>query len=146
MKWINHKILTFSIIWTITDSITAGIISAFGSIFPDAIEFFVYYIFPLKRTHRTWSHWFVIYLIPLILISISHYLILNQTFAFFIKFFLIGALFHIAEDSITGKVPGIILKKKIGFRFFKTGSFEEYLFTFTFSSILITTKLFNLKV
>lgn len=138
MKWINHKILTFSIIWSITDSITASIISAFGSVFPDAIEFFVYYIFPLKRTHRTWSHWFIIYLIPLILICF----ISNKIFAFFIKFFLIGALFHIAEDSITGKVPGVILKKKIGFRFFKTGSFEEYLFTFTFSSILIITKLY----
>ena len=41
----------------------------------------------------------------------------------------IGALLHIAEDAVCGKVPLLTPYHKVGIRLFKVGSVPEYLFT-----------------
>ena len=41
----------------------------------------------------------------------------------------IGALLHIAEDAVCGKVPFLTPYHKVGIRLFKVGSVTEYLFT-----------------
>jgi len=41
---------------------------------------------------------------------------------------LLGALLHIAEDAVCGKVPCLFPTQKIGIRLFTVGSFQEYLF------------------
>ena len=43
-------------------------------------------------------------------------------------FFFAGALCHIAEDFICGKVPIILPTKKYGVKLFKVGSAGEYFF------------------
>ena len=43
------------------------------------------------------------------------------------RFILLGALFHIAEDALCGKVPLLHPKKKVGVRLFRVGSFGEYI-------------------
>ena len=43
------------------------------------------------------------------------------------RFILLGALFHIAEDALCGKVPFLHPKKKVGVRLFRVGSFGEYI-------------------
>ena len=40
----------------------------------------------------------------------------------------IGALCHIAEDAVCGKVPLLYPTQKIGIRLFTVGSLREYLF------------------
>lgn len=106
--------------------------------------------------HRRGSHWFIPYAAAAILAailvvgtgtyyhiilhhitninSIFHYLHSNTIKYFIINntvllglFFLIGCLFHILEDGITGKVPGLHIRKKIGVRLFKVGSIQEYI-------------------
>ena len=39
-----------------------------------------------------------------------------------------GALLHILEDAVCGKVPLVYLTKKTGLKLFKVGSFREYFF------------------
>ena len=62
-----------------------------------------------------------------------------------VSYTLIGALLHIAEDGICGKVPILSTKKKHGLKLFKVGSFGEYVCTglivcacvaFSFSDVL----------
>ncbi len=38
MKWINHKITTFSIVFLVTHSLIPSFLAAIGSVIPDAIE------------------------------------------------------------------------------------------------------------
>ena len=40
---------------------------------------------------------------------------------------LAGALCHIAEDALCGKVPLLLPSQKVGIRLFTVGSFREYL-------------------
>lgn len=44
-------------------------------------------------------------------------------------FLCVGALLHIAEDAVCGKVPFLTPYQKIGVRLFQVGSVAEYLFT-----------------
>ena len=44
-----------------------------------------------------------------------------------IFFMSVGALLHIAEDAICGKVPFITPTQKIGVKLFKVGSIREYI-------------------
>jgi len=47
-----------------------------------------------------------------------------------LSYILAGALLHIAEDGICGKVPIFSTKKKHGLKLFKVGSAGEYFWTF----------------
>lgn len=69
-----------------------------------------------------------------VIYSILHYLHFYNVKYFIINnvalvglFLLIGCLFHIIEDGITGKIPGLHIRDKIGVRLFKVGSIQEYM-------------------
>ena len=143
MKWHNHKILTAGIVFAATHNFISTIAATIGSIFPDLIEIWLYGDNGTKN-HRKLSHWWVIYFAGIILFShliaikitdknfiqliSSGYL--QQAIFFIAKFFMIGALLHIIQDTFCGKVPLLNPnKKEFGFRIFKTGSFGEYVFT-----------------
>lgn len=133
MKWINHQIVTGFIIYAATDDalfVAAGI---FGAVIPDKVEGAPpkesadYWKW--RKKHRTWSHYPPIYFL---LIAAAQFakdfysdltadIILNL-----ITYALVGALLHIAEDGICGKVPIFFPKKKHGIKLFKVGSFGEY--------------------
>ncbi|MEM5855156.1 MAG: metal-dependent hydrolase [Candidatus Aenigmatarchaeota archaeon] len=148
MKWINHKAITFSVTYYLSGNIFYSLISALGAIFPDWIEGFDYLNPNWKKRHRTYSHWWILYVAVL----------LATTFIFFSKFhidlrsireiivsktvpldnivylsysiffwFIIGCLFHIVQDAFTGSIPILTPAKKVKwFRITRTGTIWEY--------------------
>ncbi len=159
MRWFNHELITGMAVFTTTGNIVAAVSAALGSSFPDVIEgrpgeegSLQHSIW--QRRHRKGSHWFVFYLIPLLFLLL--YLSKNSSLVFstgsFIEairlglnditalypviaytlfYFLIGCIFHIAQDAITGTVPSLNPRKRTGVRFFTVGSIQEYIFTFS---------------
>lgn len=135
MKWVSHKVLTFGIILMVTKDPVAAFCSVPGAVFPDWIEGS-----PPKgsgywdwRTrHRGFSHWFMLYFVILGSVYAARrygctffgYPVLYD----FLRFFLVGALMHILEDAVCGKVPFLFPSKRYGIRLFTVGSFAEYFF------------------
>ncbi len=174
MKWINHKILTGSIVFFLTGNPLSTCIAIAGSIFPDAIEGFNFSSPQWKKRHRTYSHWITPYLIilftcllfppyfypihlnslnlsqlsSLLFIAIEKNKILTlpalSILSYILFFFTSGAILHILEDALTGKVPSPVHPKKrtLSFKLFPTGSFQEYCFTLFTSSLLLFVKIF----
>lgn len=141
----SHKVLTFSIVTALTGNIVAGLLSSFGAVIPDIIEEFD----PEKmkhdknqfikwiKIHRKISHWPVLYSIAFC-ISFTIYLIQKNIICYISNYLLIGCLFHIIEDAMSGKVPLCSAgKRSFGIRFIKTGSWIEHLFTGTTSVFLL---------
>jgi len=157
VKWHNHKILTAAVVFTATHNFISTIAATIGSIFPDLIEIWLYGDNGNKN-HRKLSHWWVIYFAGILLFS--HFAKITVTYSnllqlskegqlqmvlFFIaKFFMVGALLHIIQDTFCGKVPLLNPnKKEFGFRIFKTGSFGEYVFTSLVIIIMVTIFIFK---
>lgn len=117
MTWKSHFISTFVTVYALTQNPVASVCAMLGSTFPDRIEF----IF-LKKTHRTFSHWFVFYLPFLFLYK--------SGFSMYIFWFFMGALLHILEDALCGKIPVMSPTKRVQVipRLFYTGSVREYVF------------------
>lgn len=107
--------------------------------------------------HRGWSHWPLLYVLALLAVEASGMedgwlqtalsglpdlgaggwglptAVSGDGAASFglpdiVRFLLVGALFHIAEDAVCGKVPLLHPRKKVGLRLFRVGSFGEYAF------------------
>ena len=86
-----------------------------------------------RSRHRGWSHWPLLYLGLIFFLSRLEEGQLTAlptadltTIGIYIC---IGALLHIAEDAVCGKVPLLTPYQKVGVRLFKVGSVPEYLFT-----------------
>jgi hypothetical protein len=62
------------------------------------------------------------------LVQARAYFFYDAAFFSVLTWLFVGALLHIAEDAVCGKVPGIFPMQKIGIRLFTVGSFREYLF------------------
>lgn len=123
MLWKSHTLVTFTGILAITMNPLAACASVPGATFPDALE--IYTGGMLK--HRTITHWFPVYLIPLAIIGwflyrnqgiwmtwkdVAEALQILSAFGFWLVFtlncslwFLVGCLCHIVEDTLTGYVP-----------------------------------------
>lgn len=147
MKWTSHKILTGSIIFSLSggDLILTGA-SIIGSVFPDAIEKIPYYFGYTRKNHRQLSHWFIPYFILFITLyhgaqpfvlndTISNLLNRSLSMSFYIamtRYILagvfLGASFHIMEDALCGTVPFLTPKQRIGTLLFNVGSTDELLF------------------
>ena len=86
-------------------------------------------LFGIRCAHRGWSHWPMLYLlIGGVSLRGEEYLGLSLgTLEEIIFFMAVGALLHIAEDAICGKVPFITPTQKIGVKLFKVGSIREYI-------------------
>lgn len=167
MKWISHKIITFTTVFFFTNNIIASILSSFGSIFPDAIEGSSkspnwQYI------HRKTSHWLLGYLIIAIVLWLVPFLAFNVNlfkvsvinsikFAlqfpqyniiiciimliYVIFFITIGAICHIIQDSFSAKIPIIHPNKRtFVIKIGKTGGYIEF-FLVTICIVLIGIKL-----
>lgn len=161
MKWVNHKILTFTVVFAFSKSLFGAIFASLGSTIPDALEVFL----PgdKKKIHRTLTHWWVIYLIPVLVMWFSFkefflehplyrpsltsfYLLLTANQQQELKiwlwssfFVLIGCLLHILEDAFTvGKVPFLHpMRKEVGLKLFKTGSTAEFVFVLVISGLTL---------
>ena len=152
MKWQNHQIATGFIVYAATNDALFVAASIAGAVLPDRVEgqppkdSNAYWKW--RKNHRTWSHYPPLYFLFLALAQVAKMylqspvadIILNLT-----GYVLIGALLHIVEDGICGKVPILSTKKKHGIKLFKVGSVGEYLCTglivcacvaFSFGSVL----------
>jgi hypothetical protein len=157
LQWVNHKLVTGSLVFAITGNPFLSLISAAGSIVPDAIE-----RIPIGKrlTHRQLSHWWIPYLAAFYLSysSASQHGVLSITlqniydlvfYQYFsslsgflvIAYFSLGGLLHIAEDAFCGTVPGITIHHRIGIKLFKVGSPREYLIAFSLSFLLLSSRL-----
>lgn len=168
MRWINHKITTFSLVYLFTKNPVVSILAMFGSIIPDSLEGRSFESIQWKRNHRKITHWAIAYLIiSLIFVFLSY--MRYKTFIFSINpllalymlkqaptelvyfsiiyigfFFSLGALLHIAEDSISGKVPLLNPWKRVfGTKLIVTGSVWEYLISFSLFSLAVLFFFYN---
>ena len=134
MKWINHQIVTGFIVSTATDDAIFTASSIVGAVLPDRVEGSppkenkAYWKW--RKNHRTWSHYPPIYFALIAAAQVVKSLIPNpyNLIPTLITYALVGALLHIAEDGICGKVPIFTPHKKYGIRLFKVGSRLEYFF------------------
>lgn len=132
MKWVNHQIVTGVIVYTIVQDPLPAIYSMGGAIIPDKIEgnprsgnYWQW-----RSRHRGWSHWpmlyLLLYLLQLHFVKQSFYMSFVDL-AVIGQFICIGALLHIVEDAICGKVPFLTPGHKVGIKLFKVGSITEYI-------------------
>ena len=135
MKWVNHQVVTGVIVYTATEDLLLTAYSMAGAILPDKVEgnprAGSYWSW--RSRHRGWSHWPMLYLGLIFFLSRLEEGQLTAlptadltTIGIYIC---IGALLHIAEDAVCGKVPLLTPYHKVGIRLFKVGSVPEYLFT-----------------
>lgn len=129
MKWINHEIVTGVIVYGVTQDMLASAFAMGGAIFPDKVEGRPGQSFLSWRArHRGWSHWPVIYIALYAILQLG-WLPSHSEIAVYGSFVCVGALLHIAEDALCGKVPFLFPWQKIGVKLFKVGSVKEYLFS-----------------
>ena len=135
MKWINHQIVTGFIVSSATDDALFTASAIVGAVVPDRVEgsppkeSSAYWKW--RKSHRTWSHWPPIYLLLIAAAQFAKNFYSEPTLSFalnLLTYVLVGALLHIAEDGICGKVPIFTPKKKYGIKLFKVGSWREYFF------------------
>lgn len=135
MKWVDHQVLTGVIVYAATDDLLLTVYSMAGAIFPDKVEGSprAGNYWSWRSRHRGWSHWPVLYLgIIFFLSHLEEMQLTSLPTADLVTigtYICIGALLHIAEDAVCGKVPFLIPYHKVGIRLFKVGSVTEYLFT-----------------
>ena len=137
MKWIDHQVVTGFVVYTATGDLLLSAYSMVGALLPDQLEGS-----PLRGSywrwrsrHRGWSHWPMLYLAMLGLLMDRRWDVLSDPRLWshgspvvIAAFALIGALLHIAEDAVCGRVPVFTPWKKHGLKLFKVGSFTEYFF------------------
>lgn len=131
MTWITHITLTGTIAYALTQDPLPAAAACVGAIFPDKVEGT-----PgsagwksWRSRHRGRSHWPPLYLALLGGLSYAAQTpIYDEAFFSLLRWVLLGALMHIAEDAVCGKVPFLLPSQKIGVRLFTVGSFREYLF------------------
>lgn len=135
MKWINHQIVTGFIVCTATDDALFTASSIVGAVIPDRVEGSppkensAYWKW--RNKHRTWSHYPILYLALIAGVQFAKDYYPDATLALalnWMTYVLVGALLHIAEDAICGKVPVFTPYKKYGLKLFKVGSWKEYFF------------------
>lgn len=162
MKWTNHKMLTGAIVYAVTGNPLSAVVSAIGSVIPDAVEGFPdesnYNAW--QKSHRKGSHLAPVYLVTFLLcqayifihpLPTTFYQVITMAkvsmlgnlpiVAWFIGMLSLGACFHIVEDALCGKVPGLTLKQRVGVKLFYVGSAKEYLFVWPVSLALLFIRL-----
>ena len=131
MKWVSHITLTATIAYAVSADPMCTAAAAVGAVLPDKIEGAPGSVgwSTWRSRHRGWSHWPMLYLA--LIGGIAHartYFFYDTAFFAVLTWLLIGALLHIAEDAVCGKVPFLYPTQKAGIRLFTVGSFREYLF------------------
>lgn len=127
MKWVNHEIVSGAAMYAMShDLVSTGLVMA-GSIFPDWIEgrptIFNYRSW--QKNHRGISHWLLMYFVIFAILAVyGEYQ--NSPWSQYAIFFVFGAILHVLEDAICGKVPFICLKHKMGIKLFYVGTIQEY--------------------
>ncbi len=133
MKWVSHEIVTGVAVYAWTGSLVPMACAMAGAVLPDWIEGKgggMRLPWRGMLAHRGWSHWPLVYVLGLLALEAAAKDGAAGAAGLVeaARFVLVGALFHIAEDALCGKVPLLHPGKKVGVRLFRVGSFAEYIF------------------
>ncbi|MBR2518930.1 MAG: metal-dependent hydrolase [Selenomonadaceae bacterium] len=151
MKWINHQIVTGFIVCTVTDDALFTASSIVGAVVPDRVEgsppkeSSAYWKW--RKRHRTWSHYPPIYLALIAAAQFAKNFYADPTVDFalnLLTYALVGALLHIAEDALCGKVPVFTPHGKHGLKLFKVGTWREYFFAALIIAICLFVRFGNI--
>lgn len=131
MKWVNHRIITTSIAFLLTQNFPFVLGAYAGSTLPDRLEAHKERSSITYYNHRQVTHWFIPYMITFIFLAILGLVInpLSEISLLLLKTILggiFGCIAHITEDAVTGTVPGLTLHSRFGKTLFKTGDNKEY--------------------
>ena len=141
MKWVSPTSLTATIAYAITADPLLTAAATLGAVLPDKAEGTPQSVgwSSWRSRHRGWSHWPMLYL-ALIggLMEARTAFFYDAVFFSILTWIFIGALCHIAEDAVCGKVPLLYPTQKIGIRLFTVGSLREYLFVIVCIVIVYT--------
>lgn len=136
MKWINHKITATATAMAIGMNVIETVFVAIGSYLPDYIEMAIARNNKelWKKVHRKICHWWIIYLVYIIIASLfADNYIINIS-----RFIAVGAYMHIIGDAMT--VQGIPIlnpyKCDLAMGYFKTGEDKEYKYTLIYTAIM----------
>lgn len=152
MKWINHQIVTGFIVCTATDDALFTASSIVGAVIPDRVEgsppkeSSAYWKW--RKRHRTWSHWPPLYLALIAAAQFAKNFYAEPTIDFalnLLTYALVGALLHIAEDALCGKVPVFTPHGKHGLKLFKVGTWREYFFAALIIAICLFVRFGNVE-
>ena len=129
MKWVSHITLTATIAYAVSADPMCTAAAAVGAVLPDKIEGAPGSVgwSTWRSRHRGWSHWPMLYLA--LIGGLAHartYFFYDTAFFAVLTWLLIGALLHVAEDAVCGKVPFLYPTQKVGIRLFRVGSVMEY--------------------
>jgi uncharacterized membrane protein len=161
MKWVSHKIVSFSVVYFLTSDLVASVLTGAGAVLPDLLEGKDFHTKAWQKTHRTITHWFLGWLILVFsFLSYFYFRFHNFPWAFdgvklyqfflsgrffhsqifselavcFFGFYLsLGGLLHIIEDAMSASVP-LFNPFHRSFRLagIRVGSFEEALIVLLF--------------
>lgn len=131
MKWISHTTISTVIVYSLTENAFALLPVFMGSIFPDSIEKILFGDW--GKYHRKIFHWFVLYFV-FIALTFSF---LKSPMKEIVMWFFVGCLFHIVEDAISGTVPSLNLRRRIGLRLIPINSVVEYVVVLAFLFIFV---------
>ena len=131
MKWVSHEIVTGMAVYTMTGEPVPTVCAMAGAVLPDWIEGKgggMRLPWAGWLAHRGWSHLPILYVLVFLALGIWG----DETgeaadLARVGRFIAVGALLHIAEDALAGKVPLLHPARKVGVRLFRVGSFGEYI-------------------
>ncbi|MBQ8919274.1 MAG: hypothetical protein IJ056_04130 [Acidaminococcaceae bacterium] len=143
MTWVSHSIVTFATLFVATHNVFIAGCATLGSAFPDQIEDAFW-----KSNHRSYSHWFVLYVAALAffwtpdMLSVTGVKVwqmgMIEMMRRFLFWFFAGALLHILEDAVCGPVPLWRPTKRTTVlpRLFKVKSVGEVLFVIGYCAIM----------
>ena len=148
MKWVNHQIVTGVIVFAATDNLLLSAAAMAGAILPDKLEGNPRSApsYGLWRSrHRKLTHWPLIYAGIILLLNQlpSSEALLWGILIPLLKYVCVGALLHIAEDAVCGRVPLLRPKPSVGVRLFKVGSVGEYVFAIVIVLVCYFLKIFS---
>ena len=134
MKWVTHEVVTGVLVYTATEDLTLTACAMAGAVIPDRLDGDPrkardYWLW--RSGHRGWSHWPAPYLFVIAaVLSAGQGMDLGGDDRWFMLpvAVMVGALLHILEDAVCGKVPLVFPGEKIGIKLFPVGSFREYFF------------------
>lgn len=131
MKMGSHKAINGSLSVFLGFDIAGIALTVLGGILPDLLDRIISgnNEWTFLRVHRTITHWWLLWAVILFMCYSEVFPTIFQINTSEIIWYLsFGSLLHIACDTLTkGGVPFLNpFKQTIGFRFFFTGSSEEY--------------------
>jgi len=162
LKWKNHRLVSFALVFAGTGHLLPAFVAMRGSTFPDQIE--ESFLSPTwAKNHRKGTHYWVYYMVPIFLCaaSVGHFLLylpkevivtdlttepqefLIRLVVYLGMWFCIGALLHVVEDFICGKVPGLTIEQRIGFHLFRVGTPQEYLWSYLIIASVIFSRFYS---